>query len=46
LHVATTKDSDMFVKITRYFEIVGKARAAAELSRMGYHQEAKKLMLK
>jgi hypothetical protein len=46
LHVATTKDTNMFGKITRYFELVGKARAAVELSRMGYHQEAKKLMLK
>jgi hypothetical protein len=36
----------MFGKITRYFEVIGKARAAAELSRMGYHNEAKKLMLK
>ena len=29
----------------RFFLAVGYARAAAELSRQGYHEEAKKLML-
>ena len=27
------------------FEIAGRARAATELTRLGYHAEAKKLML-
>ena len=28
-----------------FFEVVGRSRAAAELTRMGYHAEAKKLMM-
>jgi len=28
----------------RYMYAMGKARAAAELTRMGYHKEAKRLM--
>jgi len=31
--------------VSVYTEIVGRARAAAELTRMGYHVEAKRLML-
>tara|TARA_B100001057_G_scaffold361382_1_gene363820 strand:- start:1636 stop:1836 length:201 start_codon:yes stop_codon:yes gene_type:complete len=27
------------------FEVAGRARAASELTRLGYHKEAKKLML-
>ena len=34
----------MFKSIIDLFERVGTARAAAELARMGYHKEAKKLM--
>ena len=31
--------------VSVYAETVGRARAAAELTRMGYHVEAKRLML-
>ena len=31
--------------VSVYTETVGRARAAAELTRMGYHVEAKRLML-
>lgn len=35
-----------FVKgFLRYTETVGRARAAAELTRQGYNEEAKRLML-
>ena len=34
-----------FTKFIETFESVGRARAAAELSRQGYHKEAKALML-
>jgi|TARA_X000001036_G_scaffold111076_1_gene104025 hypothetical protein len=27
-----------------FFEVAGRARAASELTRLGYHKEAKKLM--
>ena len=37
--------SKTFTKIIETFEAAGKARAAAELSRMGYHKEAKAIML-
>ena len=35
----------MFVGIIAFGESAGRARAASELSRMGYHDEAKALML-
>lgn len=35
----------MAAAISVYTETVGRARAAAELTRMGYHVEAKRLML-
>jgi hypothetical protein len=35
----------MFVGLIAMGESAGRARAAAELSRQGYHQEAKNLML-
>ena len=28
-----------------FFEVVGRARAATELSRLGYHTQAKRLMI-
>jgi hypothetical protein len=34
-----------FVAIIAFGESAGRARAASELSRMGYHDEAKALML-
>ena len=34
-----------FVGIIAFGESAGRARAASELSRMGYHEEAKALML-
>ena len=34
-----------FSGFNSFFLSVGKARAASELSRMGYHEEAKYLML-
>lgn len=34
-----------FEKFVNFFERVGRARAAAELSRQGYIEEAKALML-
>lgn len=34
----------MLAKIIKWFEIVGTAKAAAELSRQGYYAEANKLM--
>lgn len=35
----------MINKIIAWFERVGRAKAAAELSRLGYHDAAKNLML-
>ena len=35
----------MFRSFVNFCESVGRARAAAELSRQGYHAEAKSLML-
>jgi len=35
----------LFSGFNNFFLSLGKARAAAELSRMGYHEEAKYLML-
>ena len=35
----------LFSGFNSFFLSLGKARAAAELSRMGYHEEAKYLML-
>lgn len=32
-------------EVAAFFESVGRARAAHRLSSMGYHEEAKKLML-
>lgn len=37
--------SGFFKKMIKIFESIGNARAAAELARMGYHEEAKKLMM-
>jgi uncharacterized protein YjiS (DUF1127 family) len=34
-----------FKKIAKLFEIVGTARAATQLASMGYHAEAKDMML-
>ena len=34
-----------FENFVEFFERVGRARAAAELSRQGYYEEAKALML-
>ena len=31
--------------IMNWFETVGRARAAAHMTRLGYHEEAKRLML-
>ena len=36
----------MLVAIMAFGESAGRARAAAELSRQGFHEEAKALMLK
>jgi len=36
----------MFNSFINFFESVGRARAAAELSRQGYHAEARRLMLR
>lgn len=35
----------IFTKMVSACEATGRARAAAELSRMGYHKEAKAIML-
>jgi len=35
----------VFEKIISVFETMGRARAAAQLANMGYHKEAKALML-
>ena len=35
-----------FVAVIAFGESAGRARAAAELSRQGYHEEAKALMLR
>jgi len=35
----------VFEKIISVFETMGRARAAAQLANMGYHKEAKTLML-
>lgn len=37
--------SGLWGSITRTAEVVGYSRAASELARMGYHEEAKKCML-
>ena len=37
--------SGLWGSVTRTAEIVGYSRAASELARMGYHEEAKKCML-
>lgn len=34
-----------FIAVIAFGESAGRARAAAELSRQGYHEEAKNLML-
>lgn len=34
-----------FSKMINFFERVGRARAAAELSRQGYYEQAKRIML-
>lgn len=34
------------LKFTEWFEALGRARAAGELSRMGYHDYAKNLLCK
>ena len=34
-----------FKNFIEFFETLGRARAAAELTRMGYYKEAKRLML-
>ena len=36
----------MLVAIMAFGESAGRARAAAELSRQGYHEEARRLMLR
>jgi hypothetical protein len=36
----------VFVGIIAFGESAGRARAAAELSRQGYHEEAKRLILR
>jgi len=36
----------MFIGIIAFGESAGRARAAAELSRQGYHEEAKRLILR
>ena len=36
----------LLVRIIRAYERAGNARAAAELSRMGYYKEAKEIMLR
>lgn len=35
----------MFRKIYKWFERLGAMRAAAELARQGYHEQAKQLIL-
>jgi len=35
----------MWQRIIEFFERAGKAKAAAELARMGRHEEARKIML-
>jgi hypothetical protein len=35
----------MWTKFEKFFTVIGYSRAAAELSRNGYHVEAKKLMM-
>ena len=37
--------SALWSSITRTAEVVGYSRAASELARMGFHEEAKKCML-
>ena len=36
----------VFIGIIAFGESAGRARAAAELSRQGYHEEAKRLILR
>lgn len=42
---AFTPLSSFWSGFNNFFLRVGKARAAAELTRLGYHEEAKRLML-
>jgi len=35
---------DFFARLIETFETIGRARAAAELTRQGYHKEAKALL--
>ena len=35
----------LWTKFEKFFTVIGYSRAAAELSRNGYHDEAKKLMM-
>jgi hypothetical protein len=37
--------SGLWSSLDRYTQMVGYSRAAAELARMGFHEEAKKCML-
>lgn len=37
--------SGLWSSIDRFTQVVGYSRAAAELARMGYHEEAKKCMM-
>ena len=39
------KAKAFYTNLTNTLEAIGRARAAAELSRMGYYKEAKRLML-
>lgn len=39
------KLEQMFENFVEFFERIGRARAAAELSRQGYYKEARALML-
>lgn len=34
----------MFKRLVSWFEHIGRVRAASELARQGYHQQAKRLM--
>ena len=36
---------NMFSHLLRTAEIIGHSRAASELTRMGYHEEAKRVMM-
>lgn len=39
------KLENAFESFVEFFERIGRARAAAELTRQGYYEEAKRLML-